>query len=381
MTAWRKLWTRLPYDGQGLVAPADARLKRLRRRAAADFWRRLPWALRPAAIAVTRLAWTVAGLHRAWRFARRNRLGRSDRRQLAADCLASGAQPLEAFVWRRLFSSRHPLPARSAGLLLWSLGDPAGHRLLLDKQATGELLQRAGLAVPTIRDVIARGASIDLAKPLWQRPAALFAKPRRGSAGDRTLAFDVPAEGMPAALATRLGALARRDDLLVQDRIGVAAGLADFATDGRAPVLRLTTVQPVQGEPLLYSAHLAIPVPGEHPRHFRRGHFRAPVDLESGALAEAVWFRHPRRRYDHLPWSGAPLAGRPVTGFSEAVRGVLQAMTLLPPLAIVSWDVIPGADGPVILEGNSGPDWILTRLGSRTDHDLMALLERWSGPA
>src|SRR5580698_1290287 len=51
-----KLRVRLPYDGQGLRVPDDARIGRLRKRGAARFWRQVPRGLRGPAMATTRLA-------------------------------------------------------------------------------------------------------------------------------------------------------------------------------------------------------------------------------------------------------------------------------------------------------------------------------------
>jgi hypothetical protein len=59
------------------------------------------------------------------------------------------------------------------------------------------------------------------------------------------------------------------------------------------------------------------------------------------------------------------------------VAGVLSAMKLLPDLALVDWDVIVTSRGPVILEGNTGGDWILTCLGVDSG-PLIDLLARWS---
>ena len=54
----------------------------------------------------------------------------------------------------------------------------------------------------------------------------------------------------------------------------------------------------------------------------------------------------------------------------------LHAMELVPDLPLVAWDIIPAAEGPVILEGNTGGDWILTCLGAG-DTDLVGLLHEW----
>ena len=57
---------------------------------------------------------------------------------------------MEVHLWRALHGNRHPLPARSAGLALALLGDPAERALLADKLATAEILGTRGLKSPSL---------------------------------------------------------------------------------------------------------------------------------------------------------------------------------------------------------------------------------------
>src|SRR5690606_21334571 len=142
--------------------------------------------------------------------------------------------------------------------------------------------------------------------------------------------------------------------------------LDDLADAGRPPVLRLTTARAVDGAPFLYSALLAIPVPGVSPRAFLRGHLWAPTDRTSGRLAAAASLGAPARRFEALPWNGAPIAGRELPGFAAAADAAVRAMRLIPALPLVNWDVILAPQGPVFLEGNAVGNWILTCLGAET---------------
>ena len=59
----------------------------------------------------------------------------------------------------------------------------------------------------------------------------------------------------------------------------------------------------------------------------------------------------------------------------------LQAMVLLPGLPLVNWDLMLTPEGPVILEGNTCGDWILTNLSALQEMDtarLEPLLRRWA---
>jgi hypothetical protein len=166
----------------------------------------------------------------------------------------------------------------------------------------------------------------------------------------------------------------------VQTRLFAAPELADLATGDTAPVLRLTTAREPGAGPFLHSALLSINVPGEWPRHFIRGQIRVPIEHATGVMKPGIWFLHPGTRYRSLPWNEAPLAARSLPGFDRAVRVVLDAMALFRGLPLVNWDVIVTSMGPVILEGNTSGDWILTNLSmvdGMNTAPLAPLLARW----
>jgi hypothetical protein len=98
-------------------------------------------------------------------------------------------------------------------------------------------------------------------------------------------------------------------------------------------------------------------------------------------MKPGIWFLHTGARYRSLPWNEAPLAARALPAFDHAVRVVLDAMALLPGLPLVNWDVIVTSMGPVILEGNTGGDWILTNFSTLDGMNIVPLaplLDRWS---
>ena len=155
----RKLWGRLPYDGQGVFPPAYSALGALRRRAASNFWKRTPWWSRPLLIPMARLGWVAACARHVWDYARSEGLPPRLAPRLFVDCVRSGARPNEALIWRQFFQppGPHPLPGRAAAVLLLQLGSASEHRLLADKQATAELLAKAGLPTPRLLKVVPRG--------------------------------------------------------------------------------------------------------------------------------------------------------------------------------------------------------------------------------
>ncbi|HLO78509.1 MAG TPA: sugar-transfer associated ATP-grasp domain-containing protein [Magnetospirillum sp.] len=381
----RKAWSALPWDGQGWRAPADADLAGLRRAAAARFWRRLPWWSRLALVPASHLLWPLAAAARTVRFTRA-RLPAPVGWRVFADCVLGGAHPVDAWAWRALVAAApHPLPHRSAAAVLTGLGDPAAHLLLRDKLATAGLLRAAGIPTPETLAQLPAGTAPDRCQPPWNGPAALFIKPRAGAAGCGTMAVDVLQGGrcrLSDGTVVDVEQLRTDREMLVQPRLAAAPDLADLAAAGPAPVLRLTTARTPGGLPFLHSALLSMAVPGRRPEAFLRGHLWAAVEPASATLTAGVILGEPARRHARLPWNGAPLAGRLLPGFAAASELALQAMTLLPGLPLATWDIIPTADGPVFLEGNSAGNWLLTNLAQAcglAPPPLPPLLRLWAG--
>lgn len=345
--------------------------------------------LRPA----SRIAFVVKSMLDARKHLRAIGIPRTtgDAWQLGLACVASGAQPNEAWIWRKNFATAssgpdalHPLPARSGGMLLSELGDPRQHQLLEDKLKAAEVLCDAGVLTPPTIAVLPRGQAFDRTSPLWTTPRRLFVKPRHGFAARGAYRVEVCANGTfnIEGLVVDWFDLERRlqfnDDLIVQPLLAAAPDLADLASAG-APVLRITTARLPGEEPFVHGSSVAVSVPGRSIRNFLYGHIRAAVH-PGGSLGVGVCFGEPSRRYHRLPWNDARLADRRLTWFSQAEDAALLAMSLLPDLAIVAWDFIPTAEGPVLLEGNTGCDWLLIELPRALGApaaSLVPVIERW----
>jgi hypothetical protein len=332
-----------------------------------------------------RLLWPMAALRRSLQLG--NALDGVRGLALFRDCLMTGATPLEAHAWRSVHGTPHPLPARSAALLMLRLGDAAAHQLLADKLATAKVLAGVGVVFPTLHGHVRRGESVSL-------PAAdmvkggLFIKPRHGRGGQGSFALTRlendwqidQRQVSSSALLALLAQLSQRDDLLLQERLMAAADLTDLVADGRAPVLRLVTARFPNAAPFLHSALLSIAVPGRDPHHFLDGAIHTPVDLTHGRLAAGLTLAEPRKRVARLDWNALPLAGRTLCGFDKAAAMALRAMAAMPPLPVVHWDFIITSAGPVMLEGNSSGNWIIASLPGLYGLETCALaplLARW----
>ncbi|HEV7289955.1 sugar-transfer associated ATP-grasp domain-containing protein [Sphingomonas sp.] len=381
----KRYWRELPWDGEGWARPDDPALADLRRWAAAQW--RSKHAPIPSGIIwlASRLLWPLAVAGQVAGLARR--LPTLARWTVYADCVRTGASPLEAHVWRSLHATPHPLPAKASALLISRLGAGEDQRLLTDKLAAAAALSAVGPVFPKLVQLIRSEEPIALAAELCAG-TALFAKPRHGHGGRGGFALDyVESEwrmdGRPVSepdLLARIARSVRHDDLLIQERVRAHPALENLSQGGRAPVLRLVTAQYPGAQPFLHSALMAIGVPGQNPANFLEGTVFAPVDSATGTMAQGLLLARPRDRLRVLPWNGVALENRKVADFNEAVRAALSAMTALPGLPVVHWDVIVSSDGPVMLEGNVGGNWILASLPERAGLavcDLAHVLSAW----
>lgn len=381
----RRYWEALPWDGEGWACAKDPVLADLRRWAAAR-WRSEYTPIPSGIIWITsRLLWPVAVAGQVARLARR--LPTLVPRTVFADCLRSGASPLEAHVWRSLHATPHPLPARASALLVTRLGGRDDQHLLADKQAAAASLSAAGLVFPRLVQLVRLEGPVELTTEM-RSGTPLFVKPRHGRGSQGGFALDYcesewRIDGHPVSepdLLARIARSIRNDDLLIQERVAANPALEDLAQGGRPPVLRLVTARLPGAPPFLHSALIAISVPGRDPRHFLEGTIFAPVDIATGRVARGVLLSRPRDRLSLLPWNAVPLEGRGVPHFDDAVSAALSAMTALPGLPVVHWDVIPSRGGPVMLEGNVSGNWILATLPERDDlaiGSLPQVLARW----
>jgi hypothetical protein len=310
--------------------------------------------------------------------------------QVFADCLMTGAQPVEALAWRRAFGGRHPLPGRATAMLLTQLGSVRDIALLGDKLAACAAFAGAGIRTTPIRAHLARGS--------MPRPAALpetggwlFLKPRHGSAARGTLAIARDGANWrdsngatldDAVLSDRLAVLAQADELLVQDRLESHPDLVALAGTDVAPVLRVTTARMPGAAPFVHAASLGIFVPGERPRNYLHGQMHVPLGLDDSRMRPGFWLGAPAIRHHRAPWNGAPIAGRPLPALSEALESALAAMALVPGLPLVSWDMILSTQGPVLLEGNAAGDFLLVALaGDGASHlgsSIAQILLAWA---
>lgn len=387
MLTWMR--ARMPLDGRGWEWPEGAR-RLLFEAASGSIRRRLPAPLSGPILVAARVGWFPLALSEAWTYARRpgrrTRLG-----PLFVDCLMAGAWPGEAQLWRDLFGERIELGKRALTLLLPKLGDPAGHALLADKVATACALLGAGAPAPQTLAIVQSGGEENDLQAVRQAGTGLVIKPRFGF-GARGLLIAEPlagdrwrVNGAEAGWDDFEARLRRaRQPLLAQPRLRGARALDGFLGAERPPILRITTARRQGGAPFVHGALLSVPVPGAVADDFATKDIRAPVDLASGRLHAARLFAKPAEMLASVPWNGAAIEGRMLEGYADAAQATLAAAAAIPPLPVISWDVVLTDAGPMILEGNSVCNWVLVNYGRTCGADadsLVPLLAEWNTAA
>jgi hypothetical protein len=88
------------------------------------------------------------------------------------------------------------------------------------------------------------------------------------------------------------------------------------------------------------------------------GGIAAPVDLATGRLGRAtdLGVRVDSAWHARHPVTGAPIEGRILPLWPEALELVKRAHDLIGDRVVVGWDVAILDDGPCLIEGNGKPD-------------------------
>ena len=93
----------------------------------------------------------------------------------------------------------------------------------------------------------------------------------------------------------------------------------------------------------------------------------AEVNLDDGRLGPASDLGMDARLgwVDRHPGSGGRIAGRLVPQWEEMKRLAKHAHRAFGERIVIGWDIAPTPDGPIVVEGNSGPDFDLMQRAAR----------------
>lgn len=247
-----------------------------------------------------------------------------------------------------------------------SRGCRSGHRLLNDKHAFHQHCLQNGLATAPVHMIIGAGPS-DPEESEAKLPARdLFIKPAAGRGGKGTQIWQYrgdrlyeSTEGQSLEGKALLAEL-RRDSanaaLLVQSRLENHPAL--MALCGRVfSTARIMTVLDETLEPEVTTAVFRMANGSAVVDNIHRGGLAASVDLESGTLGSALSLGPDAMRVDQHPKSKTAINGFTLPLWDEAKGLAIRTHKTLPgdPTVVVGWDIGFTKDGPVLVEGNSGP--------------------------
>jgi len=264
-------------------------------------------------------------------------------------------------IWNYIFT--HELPT----FHLWrsaSLGaNQQSLSLLQDKYELTKLLSAKGIQMAPILGLVSRRASFD-PNCYLHYCSRLFCKPRHGSHSRDTfiveacgtdgkiVIFSVK-NGIQAQLSTKekLQKAMAQDDFIIQPFLynHPAFTALNSATD--AVTLRVITEKnPLQGF-ICYCATLEVPNNMDTTKYF---HIILPIDLYSGRLTHFPDLRLPapvQACYDAL-YENMNCFFIPY--WKEIRKSALTAHQCCPDVYAIAWDYVITADGPYLLEGNTG---------------------------
>jgi alpha-L-glutamate ligase-like protein len=294
-----------------------------------------------------------------------------------------------------LFGARRLRARRVLGMNARNAGAILGHNpralfpLVDDKLTFLELCARVGVPTPAVHSVFERHGELRrLSTTLDMTPDCVI-KPARGSSGRGVVLLIGPAEG---GYRRTNGSVASADDLrrhvsdilsglyslggrpdraIVQERLRTHAAFERISYRGTPDVRVLV----YRSEPVM--AMLRLPTLESNGRaNLHQGGVGVGVDLETGRTTRAVYRREVVARH---PDTGEPIADRFVPHWSDilaAARTVARATGL----GYVGVDVVPGLDGPVVLEANARPGLAIQSANGMGLLDALERIDRVLSP-
>src|SRR5262245_63361646 len=253
--------------------------------------------------------------------------------------------------------------ARNAGAIL-------GHNpralfpLVDDKLNFLALCGRVGVPTPAVHAVFERHGELRKLMTVLERTPDCVIKPARGSSGRGVVLLTGSADG---GFRRTNGSIATADDLrrhvsdilsglyslggrpdraIVQERLHTHPAFERISYRGTPDVRVLV----YRGEPAM--AMLRLPTLESNGRaNLHQGGVGVGVDLESGWTTRALYRGDFVARH---PDTGEPLADRVVPDWS-AILTVARIVARATGLGYIGVDLVPGSDGPVVLEANARP--------------------------
>jgi hypothetical protein len=233
--------------------------------------------------------------------------------------------------------------------------------------------------LPTVHAIAAfiNGKRIDSSDPLVLPHADLFLKPMNGRGGEKCMRFNFIGTGWRATgsrkelsqadLVAHIISFSRRTPCILQHCYRPHRELVDLAGMTLATI-RVLSMTDVNGD--VHVMYAAFRMPRRHNAvvdNFHAGGIAAAVDFATGRLGAAtdLGLSQSLGWVDRHPSSNAPIRGRVLPYWKEAIDLVRRAHSrAFKDRIMIGWDIAITDDGPIIVEGNAGPDLdIIQRVG------------------
>ena len=360
----------------------------LRRAVARRFWH--AEALHEGAeLVAALLLWPVALIGAMMWFTARNggMVSRRDGRPILAQCADQLRLYFSAGIlapWYYIFSLYDDGDSRAPTFLqraetkwgVYLLLRPAAASPLGKKKAFADRCAEHGVrCVPDLLSLDPTdGPRSDLALP----DRDLFVKPARGRGGrgaerwDRVGPFQYKGPDDEAltdrTLIERLASRARGMPLLVQPRLEPHSSLADL-TAGALPTARLLTCLDERANPEVMAAVFRMSIGVNRTvDNIHAGGIACGIELGSGMLGKASNLGSDARLgwLSRHPDTGAVIEGRSLPFWPEVKALAVLAHQAFADRIMIGWDLAILEDGPIVIEGNGGPDMDLMQRFMRT---------------
>lgn len=145
---------------------------------------------------------------------------------------------------------------------------------------------------------------------------------------------------------------------IVQRRIQPHPGLQQL-TSGALPTVRALTILNEQGDPEIVGASFRMSIGGNRTvDNIHAGGLACRVSLEDGSLGPASDLGSDARLGWHSrhPTTGAQIEGKRLPFWNEVKAIAVRAHAAFEGRVVIGWDIAIDEDGPIIIEGNRGPD-------------------------
>ena len=147
----------------------------------------------------------------------------------------------------------------------------------------------------------------------------------------------------------------------------------------RLATCRMLTLVTEEG-PQLYRAAWKIPAAGNAAdNYWRTGNILAKIDLATGIVGRAMTGAgFDLAEVTHHPDTGEQLIGARVPNWQAMTAVVLEGAHLMREVPMIGWDIASGRDGPIVVEMNQTPDFVLHQLADARgvlEPDFLAFMD------